>query len=234
MAHNDFSVESPENYEQKSICCFVVDVSGSMDGPPINELNKGLQEFYQEIGNDTMTSNRLEIAVVEFSDYVDTVVPPALVDSFTMPKLTVKGTTKMVDGVREAISLVEARKGWYKQTGQPHLRPWIILITDGAPDGDQDVNSLAHEIENGTKNKKFVFLPIGVQGADMTVLNKIAGYNQDANNDWKQMPAMKLQGLKFAYFFKWVSASMSIVAGSKDGDQVNIPDPSEWMDGFRI
>jgi len=140
----------------------------------------------------------------------------------------------MVDGVREAIGLVESRKDWYKQTGQPYLRPWIILITDGAPDGDQDVGGLASEIENGTKNKKYVFLPIGVQGADMNVLNQIAGYNQDSNKNWKQMQAMKLQGLKFADFFKWVSASMSIVAGSKDGDKVNLPDPSDWMDGFTI
>ena len=234
MAFNDFSAESPENYEQKSICCFVVDVSGSMGGSPINELNKGLQEFHNEIAKDSMTANRLEIAVVEFSDYVDTIVQPSLVDSFSMPALSVKGTTKMVDGVREGISLVQSRKDWYKQTGQPYLRPWIILITDGAPDGDQDINGLASDIEHGTKNKNYVFLSIGVQGADMTVLNKISGYNQDSNKNWKQMPAMKLQGLKFADFFAWVSASMSIVAGSKDGDKVNLPDPSEWMDGFSI
>lgn len=234
MPTNNFSAESPENFEQKSICCFVVDVSGSMSGPPINELNKGLQEFYTEIKNDSKTANCLEIAVVEFSDYVDTIVQPALVDNFSMPALSIKGTTKMVDGVREAIALVESRKDWYKETGQPYLRPWIILITDGAPNRDQDVNGLASEIENGTKNKKYVFLPIGVQGADMNILNKIAGYNQDSNKNWKQMPAMKLQGLKFADFFKWVSASMSIVAGSKDGDKVNLPDPSDWMDGFTI
>lgn len=234
MAYNDFSAESPENYEQKSICCFVVDVSGSMGGTPINELNRGLQEFHDEITKDSMTANRLEIAVVEFSSSVDTVVPPSLVENFSMPNLTTKGSTKLVDGVREAIELVQQRKDWYKQTGQPYLRPWIILITDGEPDGDQDVNGLAREIENDTKNKSYVFLPIGVQGADMNVLNKIAGYTQDSNKNWMQMKAMKLQGLKFADFFKWVSASMSIVAGSKDGDKVNLPDPSDWMDGFQI
>ena len=234
MAFNDFSAESPENYEQKSICCFVVDVSGSMSGSPIDELNKGLQEFHAEIAKDSMTANRLEIAVVEFSSSVDIIVQPALVDSFSMPNLTVKGSTKMVDGVREAIGLVEDRKDWYKQTGQPYLRPWIILITDGAPDSDQDVSGLASEIENGTKNKKYVFLPIGVQGADMDVLNQIAGYYQDSNDNWEKMQAMILQGLKFSEFFKWVSASMSIVAGSKDGDKVNLPDPSDWMGGFKI
>lgn len=234
MASNDFSAESPETFEQKSICCFVVDVSGSMSGSPIKELNKGLLEFHDEIKNDTMMCNRLEIAVVEFSSSVETVVQPSLPENFDMPKLSVKGTTKMVDGVREGIQLVETRKNWYKNTGQPYLRPWIILITDGVPDGGQDVAGLASEIEYATKNKNFVFLPIGVEGASMKILNDIAGYNLDDDNNWKQMPAMKLQGLQFVDFFKWVSASMSIVAGSKDGDKINLPDPSDWMDGFKI
>jgi len=234
MAHNDFSAESPENFEQKSICCFVVDVSGSMGGSPIDELNKGLQEFHYEISKDSTTANRLEIAVVEFGSNVDTVAEPSLVENLTMPNLTTKGSTKLVDGVIEAIDLVESRKAWYKQTGQPYLRPWVILITDGAPDPDQDVNGLASRIENDTKDKRYVFLPIGVQGADMNILNTIAGYNQDNDRNWKKMQAMKLQGLKFADFFKWVSASMSIVAGSKDGDKVDLPDPSSWMGGFTI
>jgi uncharacterized protein YegL len=222
---NAFSAESPQNYEQKSICCFVVDVSGSMANEPIRELNQGLHVFYDDIANNPVTANRLEVAVVEFSDTVDTRVQPSLVDSFQMPDLTTKGTTKLVDGMREAINLVESRKNWYKQTGQPYLRPWIILITDGAPDTDQDVGGLAQEIQNGVDGKKFVFLAIGVRGANMDVLRRLSS---------PDMPPAALQGLKFSEFFKWVSASMSVVASSKDGDKVNLPSPAAWMQGFKI
>ena len=45
MAKNDFSAEAAENYEQKCLCVLVLDVSGSMSGEPIQELNKGLQDF---------------------------------------------------------------------------------------------------------------------------------------------------------------------------------------------
>jgi uncharacterized protein YegL len=225
MSQNDFAAESPQNYEQKSICCFVVDVSGSMSGSPIGQLNQGLQEFHRDIASNSMTANRLEVAVVEFSDSVETIVQPALADTFTMPTLSTKGSTKLVDGMREAISLVDSRKSWYKQTGQPYLRPWIILITDGAPDGDQDVNSLAQEIKDGVSKKRFVFLAIGVQGANMEVLRQISS---------PDMPPAALQGLNFAEFFKWVSASMAVVASSKDGDKVDFPDASSWMKGFKI
>src|SRR3981081_1171106 len=116
MTQNDFSAESPQNFEQKSICCFVVDVSSSMVKEPIRQLNKGLQDFRSDIANNPMTANRLEVAVVEFSDKIETIVQPALAESLSMPTLFTKGTTKLVDGMREGIRLVESRKSWYKQT----------------------------------------------------------------------------------------------------------------------
>ena len=59
MAKNDFSSEVAENYEQKCLCVLVLDVSGSMHGKRIDELNKGLQDFYNEISADETTSQRL-------------------------------------------------------------------------------------------------------------------------------------------------------------------------------
>jgi len=225
MSQTAFSAESPQNYEQKSICCFVVDVSLSMEGEPIRELNAGLQEFHQDIAANPVTANRLEVAIVEFCDIVSTQIRPGLIDSFAMPTLTAKGSTKLADGVREAVRVVELRKSWYKQTGQPYLRPWIVLITDGAPDSDQDIAGLAREIQQGVQAKKFVFLAIGVQKADMSILRQISS---------PDMPPQLLQGLKFSEFFKWVSASMSVVAGSKDKDKVNLPNPAAWTQGFII
>lgn len=217
---NEFKTESPENYEQKCCCALVLDVSGSMAGSAIIELNEGLQEFYKDIQADSTTANRLEVAVVEFSDNVNTLIDPSLATNFSMPHLTTKGSTKLVDGVREGIRVVLSRKAWYKQTGQPYYRPWVILITDGAPDSDQDVNGVASEIRNSMSNKEFFFFAIGVQGADMNMLTNISD---------PSMPPAKLQGLKFSEFFKWLSASMTTVTNSKDGDKVNLPSPTDWI-----
>ncbi|WP_395049228.1 hypothetical protein, partial [Flavobacterium sp.] len=91
---NDFSAESPENLEQKCCVTFVLDVSSSMssDGA-IDELNAGLQEFHKDIQDDSTASNRLEIAIVEFSNTVSTLIDPSLASNFTMPMLKTKGTT---------------------------------------------------------------------------------------------------------------------------------------------
>ena len=226
MAKNDFSSEVAENYEQKCLCVLVLDVSGSMGGDPIRELNKGLQDFYYEISSDPTTSQRLEVAMVTFSHIVKTIQPPALVENFTMPQLTVTGSTATVDAVREAIDIVAARKAWYKTTNQTYYRPWIILMTDGEPDSDQDVEGLAKQIKQDTEKKTYSFLPIGVgKDANMGVLSKIQG----------NISPMKLQGTKFSSFFKWLSASMGTVVNSTEGQQVNISAGADkWMESFVI
>jgi uncharacterized protein YegL len=251
MAKNDFAAEAAANYEQKCLCVLVLDVSGSMreviggdtrntgktkmvDGKlyniveggitKIDELNNGLQGFYKEIESDESTSLRLEVSLITFSHIVTTVQEPALVENFKMPILEAEGETAMVDAVNAAIDKVQARKKWYKSTGQNHYRPWIILMTDGEPDSDQDVAGLSARIKADTAAKKYAFLPIGVEGANMAVLNQIAG----------NIPAMHLNGAKFQQFFKWLSASMEIVVKAKEGETVSLAGQKDWMIAYTI
>lgn len=221
----DFNPEFPENYDQKCLLVLLVDVSGSMSGAPIDELNRGLREFYSDIQNDSMTANRLEVAIVEFSSTVATLVAPSSVSNFSVPQLTVKGSTKMVDGMKEAIAVLDARKAWYKSTGQPFYRPWIVLITDGAPDAGQDINWMKHEIQTRMDAKSFFFYALGVESADMQMLTSISH---------PSTPPAKLAGLRFSEFFRWLSASMSMITNSKEGEKTALPSPSDWMTGFQV
>ncbi|MEM7369740.1 MAG: VWA domain-containing protein [Bacteroidota bacterium] len=224
MAFNDFQGESPSNYEQKCTCVMVLDVSGSMKGEPIDKLNQGLQDFYQDIQGDLTTSNRLELSIVTFGSKVDCLVEPSLADNITLPTLIADGSTKLVDGVRKGIEVALARKKWYNDTGQPYYRPWVILITDGEPDKNQDVDGLRREIEMGVQGKSFLFFAIGVEQANMEMLNTIST---------KTMPPAKLAGLKFSEFFNWLSNSMDIITSSEEGQVVNLPNTT-WTEGFTI
>jgi uncharacterized protein YegL len=221
------STESPENFQQKCCVAFVLDVSGSMSGNAIEELNKGLQEFHKEILDDSTAASRLEIAIVEFSSSVSTLIDPSLVENFSMPTLVTNGSTKLVDGVREGIQIVKTRKQWYKDTNQQYYRPWVILITDGEPDGGQDVDGLKQEIENGVNSKDFYFFAVGVENANMNTLVKLSSV--------KMAPA-KLHGLKFKAFFEWLSASLgsSGVTGSIPDSEISFPDPRGWMAGLPV
>lgn len=225
MAKNDFSAEAAENYEQKCLCVLVLDVSGSMKGEPIKELNNGLKSFYEDISSDQTSSQRIEMSIVTFNHLVKTLQEPSLVGNFTMPILEAGGSTAMVSAIKEAIDIVEARKKWYKDTNQTYYRPWIILMTDGVPDEDQDIVGLAKRIQDDTTNKRYAFLPIGVEGADMRILDQIKGL----------IPPMKLQGTKFSSFFKWLSNSINVVINSDEGQKVDISNGADdWMAAFTI
>lgn len=229
---NDFKVGMPENFEEKTLCCLVLDRSGSMSGSPIEQLNLGLASFYDDIENNMKLANGLEVAIISFDDEIDIVQPPDLVHNFQIEPLVTGGLTSLNAAVFEAIQLVEERKDYYKQSRQSYKRPWIILITDGAPT-DGDVTNLAKQISSDTKDRKYMFLAIGVDNADMSVLSDISGYSK-RGDQWIKMEPMHMSNAKFSEFFEWLSASMDIVNASSDGDKVTLPSTDGWREGFEI
>ena len=141
-----------------------------------------------------------------------------------MPTLLADGDTALVDAMNEAIDLVADRKSWYKSTNQTYYRPWIILMTDGEPNQGQDVSTLAARIKKDCNDKRYAFLPIGVDNANMAILQQLQG----------NIPAMKLKGTKFSSFFKWLSASMGTVVTAEEGQTVDLHNGADWMEAFSI
>ena len=222
MEANFYDGEQPQNFEQKCPVCFVIDRSGSMSGTPIDNLNDGLKVFEQQISNDTITASRLDISIVSFGSDTKLERDFGLIDEAEMPIIGISGSTRLVDGVRHGIKQINERKAWYKSTGQTYYRPYLILMTDGGPDSDQDVDGLANEIKQLANNKNLNFWPIGVQGADMNMLAKIAVPGVGAS-----LPPMMLDGLNFVELFKFLSASFSKISKSKEGEKVDITPKKE-------
>jgi uncharacterized protein YegL len=214
-----FGGESPDNYEQKCLCVLVLDVSASMNGAPIQELNEGLKAFQQQVQDDFVAAQRIELAIVTFGSRAQVIQEPSLTAHLDMPVLRPHGSTKLVDGVRLAIDVVEERKKWYKSTGQTYYRPWIMLISDGEPDKDQDVLGLAEEVQSKVDNKGFLFYAVGVEGYNHGKLTQISHPNT---------PPLPLKGLAFTELFKWLSASIAMVSKSAEGQTLRLPSPAGW------
>jgi uncharacterized protein YegL len=226
MADNDFyKGELPVNYEQKCPVTLVLDSSGSMAGEPINELIGGLRSFIEEIKNDTVANSRLEVSIITFNSNVKVLSGFQMVDQMSVPELTAQGSTKLADGVNRAIQVLETRKDWYKGTGQRYYRPFIILITDGYPDGDQDLNALRQTIHDGVKEKKFNFWAFGVKGASLNMLKQIS------HESW---PPQMIKGVEFVKFFQWLSASLGAITKSREGEKLNLAPKDESSSPFQI
>ncbi len=98
-----------ENPEPRVPCVLILDVSQSMAGQAITELNDGLKAYKDELSADGLASKRVEVAVISFGNEVKTVCDFATADQFQPPTLEPSGMTPMGRAVNLAIDIVEAQ-----------------------------------------------------------------------------------------------------------------------------
>ena len=218
-------MEQARNKDQKCPVVLLLDTSGSMAGMPIEELNKALIQIKEDILNDTMLSNRLELGIVAFDDDARVERPIDLISLDTdLPILNIGGVTNLVAGMNKAIELVTDRKNFYKSNGEQYYRPFIVLFTDGAPTNTpEEIEELDQNIQKLSDEKRFIFLPFGVDGADMQLLAKLAA--QTADERLKNIGtafAMK-DVTKFTEVFQFVSASISGIMEKGGTQAVQLP-----------
>ncbi|CAD5858521.1 VWA domain-containing protein [Escherichia coli] len=210
FATSDFA----SNPEPRCPCILLLDVSGSMSGRPINELNAGLVTFRDELLADPLALKRVELGIVTFGP-VHVEQPFTSAANFFPPILFAQGDTPMGAAITKALDMVEERKREYRANGISYYRPWIFLITDGAP--TDEWQAAANKVFRGEEDKRFAFFSIGVQGADMKTLAQIS----------VRQP-LPLQGLQFRELFSWLSSSLRSVSRSTPGTEVVLEAPKGW------
>ena len=216
-----YTDEEPLNYDQKCPVVIVIDRSGSMSGDPIDECNKGLKLFETEVPKDATCKARLDIAVVSFGSDTKIERDFGLIEQAPMPQLVINGSTKMVDALNVAIEILDKRKMWYRETGQNYYRPYLILITDGAPDVDQDISGISARLKMMASGKHFNFWPIAVEGANMEVMQQLSTYVKDGEKGNGSLPPMMLDGIEFVKLFKFLSNSFRKITNSQQGDKID-------------
>lgn len=210
------SVEFAENPEPRCPCVLLLDTSASMNGAPIEALNLGLQCFKDDIVKDPLASRRVEVALVTFNSEVKVVQDFVTADLFEPPTLHGQGMTHMGAAINKALDMIQERKAQYKAGGVAYYRPWVFLITDGAPQGEPDdvVEDAARRVRAEEADRRVAFFAVGVEGADIARLEKIA-----------VRTPVKLIGLNFVEMFVWLSASMQKISQSQVDEQVALPPP---------
>ena len=205
-----------DNPEPRCPCVLLLDTSGSMAGAPLDALNRGYDALVAELCQDKLAAKRVELCVVTFG-------PVQVRQDFANPEsiypeaFETTGDTPMGAAIKFALDELEGRKRAYREAGISYYRPWIFLITDGEP--TDSWTAAASRIREGEAANAFALFAVGVKGADMETLAKIS-----------VRPPMKLEGLKFAELFRWLSNSLKAVSQSSPGERVALPAPAGWTE----
>ena len=217
-----FGIETtdlPENSDPRCPTILLLDVSGSMNGKAIQELQAGVVQYIDELAADPLAKRRVEVAIVTFGGAVQIAHGFSTADKFATPTLTASGDTPMGQAIIAALDALKERKTELSRLGLPQYRAWVFLITDGGPTDDRLPvwTEAVERIREGEKRKSFLFFAVGVQGANFDKLKELC----------VERPPIALDGLRFRDLFQWLSASQKVVSSSQPGEQVPLP-PVNW------
>ena len=209
----------PDNSDPRCPTLLILDVSGSMTGSAIRELQNGVTQYIDELSADSLAKRRVEVSIITFGGKVEVLNPFSTAETFTTPTLTATGDTPMGQALVTGLDLLKERKVELSRQGIPQYRAWVFLITDGGPT-DEHLSVWKEAIERlreGESKKSFMFFSVGVQGANFEKLKLLSS----------ERPPLKLDGLRFRDLFQWLSASQKMVSSSSPGEKVALP-PVDW------
>ena len=220
VKRND-DVMPPVNSGERHVAVVIlVDISGSMDGEPIAELNQGLIEFRKALEEDSLAMGRADVSIISFNSNVQTEMGFRPAAEYEAPKLTASGGTSLNGAVITGLDAIESRKAEYKVAGTDYYRPWVFLLTDGAPTDTKLEAEAKSRLRSAIENKKVVFMPMGI-GANADISKLQSYYPENA----KTKPVLKADAKNFKEAFVWLSKSIGVVSQSDPtvSDQVNLP-----------
>lgn len=215
ISQNTFEVPRIAAQNEPHLACvLLLDTSASMSGKPIANLSRAINSFKENTAKDELARKRVDVAIITFDD------SPILVQDFTpisqmsSVDLATGGCTSMGKAINFAIDKVKERNRFYANMGTPCFKPWIFMISDGAPTDSIDtaVERIREEEAKGAHGK-LKFWALGVPGYDKATLCKLT------------KRVMALDDIDFSGMFDWLSKSMVTISVSRVGEKVNLDAP---------
>lgn len=176
---------------------FLVDVSESMVGEPIKQVENGMRQIIQELRTDPYALETAFVSIIAFAGKAMSLSPLTELCKFYPPIFPIGGGTSlgaalnflMDDIDKNVVKTTTEKKGDWK--------PLIFLFTDGTPT-DNPSNAITRWNQKYSRKANIVAISIG-NNANTQLLGQISD-NVLRLNETDEM--------SFKAFFKWVTASI--------------------------
>lgn len=176
---------------------FLIDVSESMVGEPLEQVQEGIATIVKELRADPYALETVWVSIIVFAGKAKTIMPLTDVIQFYPVKLPIGSGTSLGVGLDALMNELDTSliKTTHDQKGD--WKPIIFLFTDGKPT-DNPKPSIDFWKKNYSNKTFLVSISLG-SSTDVSLLSELTENNLTFNggntNDYKK-------------FFRWVTASI--------------------------
>jgi uncharacterized protein YegL len=186
---------------------FLIDISESMVGEPIQQVEEGLATIIQTLKTDPNAIETVWVSIIVFAGQPKTIVPFQELINFYPPKFPIGSGTSLSKGLGHL--MFELRKNIVKTTAEVKgdWKPIVFLFTDGVPTDDSET-AISEWKQNWQRTANMVAISFGEE-TDTRLLSELTENilrfkNTDAN--------------AYKQFFKWITDSIKTSSQSVENN----------------
>jgi uncharacterized protein YegL len=176
---------------------FLIDVSESMVGDPVQQVEEGLANIIQALKTDPYAIETVWVSIIVFAGQARTLVPLQEIINFYPPRFPIGGGTSLSKGLGHLMYELRRNiiKTTYEQKGD--WKPIVFLFTDGVPTDDTK-QVIAEWKENWQRTANMVAVSFGTE-TDTQVLRELTD---------NVLLFKNTDAAAYKQFFKWVTDSI--------------------------
>ena len=195
----------------------LADVSGSMQGTPIESVKSGIRQLHRDLMGDPQAIESAYLSIITFGSNAQQLVPLTEVAQFNPPELQAGGTTNFGDALRMLIEAFDRELVRTTPEQKGDWKPLVFILSDGAQT-DTAWPQYAQDLDN-RRPANIIAVACGDQ-ADVNALKQVTEI------------VLQMQDVtpeSFRAFFAFVSASVKTtsekVGAVADGSAITLPPP---------
>lgn len=218
MEEDDLADFGLSRVSEKLLCVVLLDGSSSMsENDAISELNEGLRALIADLRMDLRAKRSVRMLLIRVGALDDDISGAEILLPWTdvadlgasLPSVRADGSTPLGAGARVALQEIEQEKARLRAQGNPLLRPWLFIISDGQPN-DDGWEQAAEDCRIAEAGRKVSVLPIATDHADRDALALFSASN----------PPAVVRDARFRELFIWVSGTLKKMTHTGSASQL--------------